>query len=175
MSITKASDFTAEPIKIPHAVSQDAGVSGNADLTGVIVENERDLLIKLLGETQYFSLQTELAKLPFTEGASETASTIYVELVNGKANTSWEGLRAILKNYIFCKWLEVDEISNLVTGTGKGETEGFTVADNSAKYVSRWNIFVEKYNQLTEYLGDSADLDQPEKYPYFDFKNSLGI
>lgn len=154
-------------------MNESAGADSNPGLTNMISESERYLLPLLLGQDQYDTLQAELAKTPFTEGAGEAADQVYVDLVNGSG--SWQGIRPLLSNYIFCRVLEETEVKVTMVGSGKGKTQGFTIADNSAKFVRRWNIFVGETLDLKEYLEDSGTLDLPEDYPEFETLNSLGL
>lgn len=175
MTITTTSRFTEEPLKIATAVNENAGAVENEGLVNVIKENERLLLKQVLGDTQYAALLTELGKTPFTPGAPEAAGQEYVDLVEGTSDGLWEGLRPMLDNFIFCAWLRETEVVTTMVGSGKGKSQGFTIADNSSKFTMRWNIFVEKLYDLWEYLGDSGDFERPSDFPYYETVNSLGL
>lgn len=173
--ITKTSNFRHSPLKIAVAVSENSGEDENEDLMGVITEKEREILLCVLGEDQYLALQLELVKAPFVQGAGTNAQQEYVDLVQGVSGTLWQGLGPLLDNYIYCHWLHEDEVKATVIGTGKGKPKGLSIADNSSKYVARWNIFVDAVYELREYLEDSSFFDLPDDFPYFETGNSLGI
>lgn len=172
-NITTISSFTEEPIKIPNAVNESAGVDDNAGLVKVITESERKILKELLGDDQYATLQVELTKTPFTAGAAEAAQAEYVDLVNGSG--AWQGLRPMLENYIFCAWLRATEIRLLMIGSGKGKTQGFEIADNSSKFAERWNCFVADYEAALEYIADSEFFEYEVAETYYETINSLGL
>jgi len=183
-NITTISSFVDEPLKISTAVNESAGVDNNSGLDKVITETERRVLKKVFGDAQYVLIQAELGKRPFNYGSNVDADQAYIDLVNGAG--SWQGLRPMLENAIFCEWLEVTEITQTAVGSGKGKTQGFTVADNSAKYVKRWNIFVDEYEDLLDYLSKSEVFEyeiqqdvskflRGENSGSYEYKNSIGI
>ena len=183
-NITIISSFTSEPLKIPVAVNESAGVDNNAGLDKVITESERKLLKRILGDAQYAQLQTELGKLPFNTQAGTNADQNYIDLVNGTG--SWQGLRPMLDNFIFCAWLKATEVTLTHIGSGKGQTQGFSVADNSGKYVDRWNMFVDEYEEVLAYISESDFFEYEIQENPFDslrgygtdeygYLNSLGI
>ena len=174
-TITTTSRFANEPVKIPAAVNENAGESKNTGLDNVIQKSERKLLREALGDTQYAALQDALGKEPFTVGSSETADDAYIELVNGSSDSLWEGLRPLLDNFIYCEWMRVVEVKLNHVGSGKGKSQGFSVADNSSKFAENWNTFVEKLCELEEYLGDAIELERPEDFPVYETVNSLGL
>lgn len=173
LNVTSISAFIDEPYKIPNAVNESAGADSNAGLNAIISEAEKGILPELLGQDQYDTLQTELNKLPFNPQSGVNADQVYVDLVNGDG--VWQGIRPLLTNFIFCMWLEETEVRLTMVGSGKGKSQGFTVADNSSKYVKRWNTFVSEVEELCEYLDDSGDLELPDEYPTYETQNSLGI
>jgi hypothetical protein len=183
-NITTISSFTSEPLKIPVAVNESAGIDNNAGLDKVITESERKLLKSILGDAQYAQLQTELSKLPFNPQSGSNADQNYIDLVNGSG--IWQGIRPMLDNFIFCAWLKATEVTLTHIGSGKGQTQGFTVADNSGKYVDRWNIFVDEYEDVLDYISKSDFFEYEIQENPFDFLtgdqkgdygyiNSLGI
>jgi hypothetical protein len=98
----------------------------------------------------------------------------YVDLVNGSG--TWQGMAVMLENFIFCAWLKATEVTQTMVSTGKGKTQGFTVADNSSKYSEIWNDFVDEYEDLVEYISDSEffEYEIPDEEPY-ERVNSLGL
>lgn len=173
-NITSISDFTAPPVYIPQAVNESAGVDVSAGLDAVIDENEAIILKEALGDDQYETLQTELGKLPFDPQSGANADQVYVDLVNGSG--AWSGIRAMLKNFVYCAWVREEEVKLSAIGTGKGRAEGFTIADFSSKYVGRWNLFIDDLYKLEEYLELSETLIVPDDFPYgYEHKNSLGL
>lgn len=172
-NITTISSFTQEPLKIPNAVNESAGVDDNAGLDKVISENERNILREALGDAQYAALQTELTKRPFVPGSDEDAAPEYIDLVNGSG--AWAGLSEMLENYIFCAWLKTTEVRQTMVGSGKGKTQGFTVADNSSKYIERWNIFVDYYGDLMTFISDSEFFEYEMQENDYEYLNSLGL
>ena len=174
-NITTVDRFINEPLKIPNAVSENSGESSNSGLESIISEFEKYLLLEALGAAQYVQLQAALLKTPFTTGAAEAAPQEFIDLVEGTTDMTWEGLRPLLDNFIFCAWLRESEVVVTAIGSGKGKAEGFTIADNSAKYASRWNLFISKLDAFRDYLRDSEELDLPDSFPYFETVNSLGI
>lgn len=171
--ITSINDYTDEPVKIPQAVNESSGVDENAGLKAVIAEREREILKKVLGDTQYATLQTELGKLPFNPQSGTNADQVYIDLVNGTG--TWQGLKPMLTNYVFCGWVRETEIKLNATGPGKGRSEGFSAADYSSKFVGRWNVFVDMLGELKEYLESSGDLELPDDFPQHEYQNSLGL
>ena len=172
-NITISSNFTDEPIKIPNAVNESAGVNDSGGVDKIITENERILLKEILGDVQYTTLQEELAKTPFNSGAAQAADQNYVDLVNGSG--AYQGLVPMLDNFIFCAWLEATEITQTMVSSGKGKTQGFTVADNSSKYVRRWNRFVEEYEAVMDYIATSDFFEYQIPDRYYENKNSLDL
>lgn len=173
--LTNISNFTEYPLYVANAVNESAGVGGDGYLGDIISKNEPKILKEVLGNEQFAILQTELTKGPFSPGSSEQALPEYVELVNGSSDYSWQGLRAMLDNYIFCAHLRATEVKQNFAGAGKGKTKGFTIADNSSLFAQSWNLFVENLCDLGEYLETSDDLDRPSTFPNYETENSLGL
>lgn len=172
-NITITSNFLNEPIKIPNAVNESAGVNDNGGLDKIITENERTLLREILGDVQYATLQEELEKTPFVSGAAQAADQNYIDLVNGSG--VYQGLVPMLENFIFCAWLKTTEITQTMVSSGKGKTQGFTVADNSSKYVERWNIFVKEYEDVMDFIAASDFFEYQIQDRYYENKNSLDL
>lgn len=172
-NITTHTDYVNEPWKIPGAVSENAGEPENKGLTNIITESERTILKEILGDAQYATLQTELGKLPFNASSSETADEDYQDLVNGDG--SFVGLINLLKNYVFCEYLRETEVNLSLVGSGKGQSQGFTVADNNAKFAKRWNAFVLDLEYLGEWLDDHETLEQGEDFPTYERENRFGL
>lgn len=172
--ITAPSDYQVGDTKIPNAVSKNAGEPENLDLSYIISKYERELLLRLLGEAQYLTLLDELEKLPFTSGAVESASTEWVNMVNGYGD--WIGLKSLCKNYVYCNYLRFMEISVTTTGAGKPGVKNHTVTDYNQKYVERWNELANwANNDLPEFYEATEGLDKPDDYPCFELENQFGF
>ncbi|MEM7485040.1 MAG: hypothetical protein AAF348_07510 [Bacteroidota bacterium] len=160
-------------LSIPNAISGNAGEGINNKLSVIIAKYERRLLLEVLGVDQYNFLQLELDKLPFNPQAVTSASVEYQRLVNGFEQ--WEGIRPMLGYYIYCKWMESDEIKVGTVGSGKGNKQSYTIADRSSEYSDRWNDFIKTLYELEEYLKASEDLGLADGFPFYETQNSLGI
>lgn len=158
---------------VPNAVSGNTGESENKHLLSIITEYERKLLLEVLGKEQYNQLQLELEKLPFNLQASVPAASEYQRLVNGYEE--WQGIIPMLSFFVYCHWLEADEIKVGTVGSGKGQKEGYTIADRSAEYASRWNDFVEELEALREYLDSVEELNLIDEFPYYETINRFGL
>jgi hypothetical protein len=174
-TVTTTSSFAEEPLKIPSAMNENAGEDKNLGLERVIERSERKILREVLGDAQYATLLTELGKKPFTVTSPETASGVYIDLVEGDESIFWHGLRPMLENFIFCEWLRVVEVRLNHVGSGKGKSQGFSVADNSSKFADTWNDFVEMLSNLEKYLEESDTLELPDTFPEYETVNSLGL
>ncbi len=170
--ITVPLDFTKGEITIPNAVSANAGEGINGDLQEIITKYEKELLLKALGKTQYDELQAALVDLP-------SADQKWQDLVAGSG--SYQGIRRILKNFIYCHQLRFDEIRLATTGAGKDGVTYSSVAEYNQKYVERWNEFVCWYQDgndedlsLEQFLTDTTDLDE-SKFQLFNYENSFGL
>lgn len=157
-NIALPQDFTVGEIKIPNAISQNTGEGINGDLQYIIDKYEAKLLKALLGQSQYDLLQTELADL-------DSAPQYWKDLVSK--------LTPAIQNYIYCKWLDFDEVKLTTVGGGKGKASGFTMADTTGKYVDRWNELVDYVEDIREYLDASADLELIEDYPKVGYCSAL--
>ena len=62
-----------------------------------------------------------------------------------------------------------------MVGSGKGKTQGFTVGDNSSKFVERWNVFVDEYEDLLEFIADSEFFETEIQEDEYEYVNSLGL
>lgn len=171
-NITTVSDFTKGEIAIPNAVSLNAGEGVNGDLQEIIDKYEKELLLKALGKTQYDELQAALVDLP-------SADQKWQDLVAGSG--SYQGIKRILNNFIYCKYLKFDEIRLATTGAGKDGVTYSSVAEYNQKYVERWNEFVYWYKEgndedqsLREFLDENQDLDD-SKFQMFNYENSFGL
>lgn len=165
-NIVIASDFTKGELKIPNAVSLNASEGVNGDLQAIIDKYEKKTLLAVLGKDQYDALQLELAKQPFTEGASETAATHWQTLVN-------DYLKDLLLPYIYCKWLRFDEVKLSTVGPGKGKADGFGQSDTNIKYIERFNEFVDSLNELKEHLTDTEQFSVSDDFPCAYYANTL--
>lgn len=172
-TITKPSDYQIGETKIPNAVTGNPGEGMNADVQYILDKYEKDFVIVCLGYDQYVLLQAELAKLPFTTGALETADDLWVHLVNG--NGEWMGLRTILLSYVWCNWARFAEVEITTTGAGKPKVKNATVADWNQKYTERWNEVVRWTEKLRDYLTDTDGLEVGEDFPCFRFENQFGL
>lgn len=182
-NIITPSYFNTGEIKIPNAVSGNAGEGLNGDLQAIIDKYEKGLLMAALGVSQYTELQVELDKLPFVADTDppslETAAQKWIDLVNGSG--AYQGIKRIIGNYIYCNWLRFDEVTLTTTGAGKAKAQNHTVADYNQKYVDRWNEFVywwqqgnEEDTSLLEFLNDTDGLSA-DKFHYFKFENQFGL
>ena len=158
-NITNTTDFQAGELKIPNAVSQNAGEGVNGDLQAIIDKHEKKVLLAVLGKTQYDMLQTELADLG-------NAEQYWQDLVN-------DHLKQMLQNYIYCKWLRFDEVKLTTVGAGKGQADGYGQSDTNTKYVERFNEFVDMFWDLEEFLTDSDDLEKGDDFPTVQYANTL--
>lgn len=166
--ITVPQDYLNGDTKIPNAISKNAGEPENLDLVSTIDKYERELLLSVLGDTQYDELETQLAIVPFTD-----ALQIYQDLVNGKG--AWIGLKLLCKNYVYCKYLEFLEVSVTTTGAGKSIVKNHSVTDYNQKYVLRWNEYIDWLYDLELFLENTDGLEKTDNYPHATYKNQFGI
>lgn len=171
-NIITPSYFNTGEIKIPNAVSGNAGEGLNGDLQAIIDKYEKGLLMAALGVSQYTELQTALADL-------NNAAQKWQDFVNGSG--AYQGIKRILGNYLYCNWLRFDEVTLTTTGAGKAKVQNHSVADYNQKYVERWNEFVywwqegnEEDTSLLEFLNDTDGLSA-DKFHYFKFENQFGL
>lgn len=175
-NIITATYFTDKAeLFIPNAISGNASDGVNKKLQSIIDKYERRILLELLGDDQYNVLQGELDKLPFNSQAVEAADDAHQRLVNGY--DAWAGIKPLLGNYIYCFWMQSDEIKVGTVGSGKGQKQGYTIADRSPEYSQRWNDFIEELKETLEYLEDSSDFVVNVDFPYgkYEMINPLGF
>lgn len=166
--ITVPLDYLTGDTKIPNAISRNAGEPENLDLVSIIDKGERELLLSVLGSSQYDTLKAQLEIDPFT-GALQ----IYQDLVNGKG--TWIGLKELCKNYVYCKYLEFMEVSITTTGAGKSSVQNHTVTDYNQKFVNRWNEYIDWLDELELFLENTDGLEVPNDYPYPTYQNQFGL
>lgn len=175
-NIITATYFTDKAeLLIPNAISGNAGEGLNKKLQSIIDKYERMILLEILGSDQYNVLQGELNKLPFNSQAVTSATIEHQRLVNGYEE--WQGLKPLLGNYIYCFWMRSDEIKVGTVGSGKGQKQGYTIADRSSEYAERWNDFIKELSDTMDYLELSPDFEVSGEFPYGKYKmtNSLGF
>lgn len=172
-TITTPLDYTIGDTKIPNAVTGNPGEGLNGDLAYLIEKSERSLLVDCLGYDAFVQLQDELLKSPFVPEAVEVADDLWVHLVNG--NGEWQGIKPIVKNYVYCQWTRESEITVTTTGAGKSKVRLMHVTDFNQKYVMRWNEFVRQISDLSEYLSETEGLEMGRCYPSFRFENQFGL
>lgn len=209
------SHFTEGDLFIPNAIPLDTDVEQNSDLWALIVRHERELLQNILGDqyedhlkvvdhvvydwygNTYLTdgcniLKTEDGKLLVTDDVVEHAYGVSGDLETQITRAQWAELyfgkgqlQRCVKLYVYCKWLEKDEIKEGVVGYGRIESDGLTVTDNSQKYVNRWNEFVHVYyNDTRHFLSKNPHFNTATTYYnrqnssfgfYPDRRNSFGI
>lgn len=164
--IVQPSDFSSGRLRIPNAVSLNAGEGVNGDLVALIAECEERVLLGALGQTQYDAFQTALGQDPVPAPWLDVKTLV----------------APMLQNYIYCQWLRYNEVDFTTVGGGKGQAKGQTVADLNAKYVEAWNRFVLLYSgedefktSLYEHLRDTAGLDESEFMFEYNFENQFGL
>lgn len=158
-NITLTTDFQKGELKIPNAVSQNAGEGINGDLQAIIDKYEKKVLLAVLGKSQYDVLQTKLDDL-------ENAEQYWQDLVN-------DYLKDLLTNYIYCQWLKFDYVKLSTVGAGKGKSEGYQLSDTDSKYVDRFNEFVDWFWKLEEHLRESENLEIPDDFPMVHYANTI--
>lgn len=160
-SIVHPSDFESGPLRIPGAVSGNAGEAANADLTAIIAKSEKEVLLRALGKTQYDA---------FMAGTG----------------APWDGLREFVKPILmlhaYCQWLRYDEVNYTTVGGGKGQAAGQSMADLNSRYVTAWNEFVDLYmgiasyqTSLYEYLEQTEGLTSDEFHFDYVYLNQFGL
>lgn len=152
----------------------------NADIQGVpnnisridaaISKYERELLIGVFGIGLYNQLNTALDDLP-------SADIKWQNLVNGIDYTKegvvyrFDGLRgyekdSLVANYVFCKYMEVDESYYSTTGVTKSKAANANNFNPTRKYLDSWYSFLEKYQN-----GDTSGVN----VLYDTFGNPIGV
>ncbi len=180
MIVIDSSYFFSGPLKIPNAVSGNAGDSVSSDLDAIGKEYERQLLIDALGVTQYSKLETALSDFPNADQKWKDLVSGVTYQVDGVA-VIWDGLRGknkdgLVANYVYCQYLKHDEITYTTTGMGRSSVKNSTLASFTPKYVSAWSSFLKQYQgekpyqrSLYQFLEDNeatytVDLDDFRKY-----------
>lgn len=137
ISLVAPKDFAKGRYRIPNAISMNAGEGINADLQDVINSSVYDLLYEALGQTQY----DELDAIEDLSAAPQK----WKDFVNG--NGSYRGIKEILMPFVFCNWLQYDNVHYSTVGGSKPDTVGGSTASLAGKYVRAWNTFVESYQE----------------------------
>lgn len=155
--IIDSSYFLNKMVFIPNTVSQPSIGSNtptNVDtLKGEIEDREKELLISILGYTQYLELKDQFVET--TPGVWNWVALPvqkWKDLVDGKEN--WLGLRytiggkkvSLIANYVFCKYLEDDYSAYTTTGTVISDAANSTQVNPTQKITIAWNKFVEMLN-----------------------------
>lgn len=135
ITLVTADDFASGRYRIPNAVSQNAGEGVNADLADVMQASIYDLLMECLGPDQYAEFD-QISDIVL-------ADQKWQDFVNGKG--SYRGLKNILLPFVYCAWLQYDNVIHTSAGGSKPNTVGATTASLSGKYVKAWNVFVDLY------------------------------
>lgn len=166
-NMVSTSDFEKGEVKIPNAVSQNAGEGSNGDLQYLIDKYEKEMVLALLGPDQYTVLQGHLADI---DNAPEPWKT----LVQGDG-LLWGGLKSMATKYVYCKWLVFDDVKVTSAGKGKIKAKNLTPVSPEVKFVDRWNELVRDSWKLSEYILDNDGIEKGENFPCWEFKNSLGL
>src|SRR5690606_12426004 len=123
---------------------------------------------------QYETLLEQLLLLPFNPEATEPADPEWTGLVNGDG-LLWQGLKAIRKNYVYCKRIAFAEVTVSTTGAGKSKVKLSTVTDWNQKYVARHNEMLHWLNGLQDYLEKTEGLELVVGFPCFGLENQYGL
>lgn len=179
--IVAPSDFSKGDFYIPNAASLNSGEATNEGLLAIIEKYEGELLLNVLGKDQYDDLVLELPWIMLREYGQDyldefdldlddseenlygstpklvdsISEELYKELIFGAGQ-----LRLLVQSYVYCKWIEKDEIKEGTVAWGKLNADGVNTGDVSKKYVDRWNEFVYLYKYQTYlYLSETPEFD----------------
>lgn len=144
IALIAPSDFASGKYRIPNAVSLNAGEGINADLQDVLNSSVYDLLMECLGPDQYAELDAV--------SDINLADQKWQDFVTGKG--TYKGIKEVLLPYVFCNWLQYDNVTHSTVGGSKPQTVGAATASLAGKYVRSWNEFVDLYQS-----------DHPAFYP----------
>ena len=133
------------PLAVQQIVSSGATAAPNSqtEITNLITEIERDILLNSLGLTQYNFLQVALADLP-------NADQKWKDLVNGVEYDGkvWEGLNNDLSLLAYAvKYFYLNGNTQFITSVGVAvpQSENATTVNPAYKLVNCWNKFITKY------------------------------
>lgn len=204
--IVAPSDFSKGDFFIPNAVSLNSGEAVNENLLSIIEKYEGELLLNVLGREQYDDFVKELPWIMLREYGQDYLDEFGLDLDDSEENLYGSTpkledsiteedyrelifgdgqLRLLVQSYVYCKWLEKDEVKEGVVAFGKLNADAVNTGDNSKRYVDRWNEFVYLYNYKTyQFLSKSivftTTYDHYDQYNssfgfYPETRNSFGI
>lgn len=194
--IVAPSDFSKGDFFIPNAVTLNSGEAVNEGLLSIIEKYEGELLLNVLGKEQYDDLNKELPWIMLREYGQDYLDEFCIELddttenlygstpklINPISEEDYRELifgagklRLLVQSYVYCKWLEKDEVKEGVVAFGKLNADSVNTGDNSKKYVDRWNEFVYLYKYSTfPFLSESILFDTVFDYQE-QFNSSFGF
>jgi hypothetical protein len=181
MSLIDNTYFAFEPLYIPNASTNTAGISQklatdkSVEITRLIAKREKEYLVKMLGLKIYNLFTVGLA-------ASPTIEQKWVDL-RDKFIDSTNKLSPIA-NYCYCYYLRNKPTTDV--GVVSQKVENAILLDPSFKIVDVWNDMVQQNYDICQWLVDNCDTYEDEEndillplyvenYGLLGYTNTFGI
>lgn len=152
-----------------------------SDLQQYIDQEEKNLLIGLLGYGLYTEMMAAYAALP---GVPLPAK--WDKLINGTTYTyggqsvRWNGLInsdkvSFIAYFVYCHYLMAKQFPYQQTGAVQPKNENSQVADGIANHAASWNNFVKLYELCYQYLSTDTTSYPIVSPLMFTLTNNFGI
>ena len=129
-----------------------------------VTQEQYDLLIDMFGAALYNVYDADSADVNWV--ALRDGET-YTDLAGYTQN--WQGLKYLMKPFIFSRWLEADHLKAVQSGVVKPQFENATAATEYQRKdfaYKRWNQFVIRWYECYNYLSTQNSNDST-KYDEF--------
>ncbi len=142
--VLQLTDFQVYPYKLPNSISAPNGADATGDIVVAIDNYERELLIDGLGLPLYDLVNTATQDLG-------NATQALQDLVNGKQYTldgrtvRYEGLKPLLKNYVYYKFLKDKSDIFTTLGVEKPNAVNSTSQSPAQRAVKYYRDFLKAY------------------------------
>lgn len=138
-------------------ISLTLGTYNDVDL--YIGKFEKEVLINLLGYTDYTEMMSAFAALPGTPLPEK-----WDALINGKSyiygdeTLYWNGLInsdkvSFIAYYVYCRYLQAKQSQSSGAGVVTPKNENSNVVDGIPNFVNSWNHFVELYDECQFFMS----------------------
>lgn len=159
MSFLAAGDFNVLPYNIVNLDKLGSQFQSFLD------EQEKDILLKLLGGSLYDEFIAGLAENPIADRWVKLRDGD-VYMYNNK-NYKWNGMKRLLKPYIYSQWTRSEFEKQSGVGIVVRKAENAVVQNPSVKVTQSWNDFARQ-------AGNSI-MQEATLYGYLSVKGAAGV
>lgn len=167
-SVITTSDFNGD-------LRLQLGSGEAAQMTLYIVQLQKELMLKLLGNNLYAELDATPTPAKWTELI--TAGTTYYTYNGYKYK--YPGLARMIACYCYVKWNDIETTSPTPQGETRSTSTNGDAAYNFGKQVRIWNECQRLYYEVVNYINyknyETTDYFADFIYEEFEMANSFGI